>query len=361
MNENSPGTDTETKAPSTGSAGRESIGELLAQTRQKSGQDIPDVAQSLRISQRYLEAIEEGRNDDLPGTTYAVGFVRSYAEYLGLDEDEIVRRYKDEAEGLEATSELTFPKPIPEGGVPGGVVLLVGALVALIAYGVWYMNSEDQNTPVAQVDAVPERLEVASNKQSATPQEGNVVSKDAVIARSEPVAKPEPEPEPEPQPEPEPEPQAEPETAQEAEPEPETVTEMTPETVTETVSETTPETVPEVEPASAPVDVAVVVTPEPFSEPVAPPSRITVRAISNSWIQIRDDAQDKLLFTRLLRKDDTYDVPDRPNLRLLTGNAGALEVLVDGKVVPSIGETGDVRRNVALDPELLIDGKAVTN
>ncbi|MCK5445350.1 MAG: helix-turn-helix domain-containing protein, partial [Rhodospirillaceae bacterium] len=174
------------------------MGELLAQTRQKSGQDIPDVAQSLRISQRYLEAIEEGRNDDLPGTTYAVGFVRSYAEYLGLDEDEIVRRYKDEAEGLEATSELTFPKPIPEGGVPGGVVLLVGALVALIAYGVWYMNSEDQNTPVAQVDAVPERLEVASNKQSATPQEGNVVSKDAVIARSEPVAKPQPEPEPEP-------------------------------------------------------------------------------------------------------------------------------------------------------------------
>jgi cytoskeleton protein RodZ len=90
-------------------------------------------------------------------------------------------------------------------------------------------------------------------------------------------------------------------------------------------------------------------------------SRVTVRAKSNSWIQIRDETLNRLLFTRLLREGDEYEVPNRPGLRLMTGNAGALEVLVDGKVVPSIGGIGEVRRNVELNPEKLKAGTAVTN
>jgi cytoskeleton protein RodZ len=51
-------------------------------------------------------------------------------------------------------------------------------------------------------------------------------------------------------------------------------------------------------------------------------------------------------------------VPDRPGLTLLTGNAGALEVLVDGEAVPAIGPKGQVRRDIALDPERLKSGTA---
>jgi len=65
------------------------------------------------------------------------------------------------------------------------------------------------------------------------------------------------------------------------------------------------------------------------------------------------------MFTRLLRKGNEYNVPDRSGLTLLTGNAGALEILVDGELVPAIGETGQVRRNVSLDPEQLKSGTAV--
>ncbi|MCK5547345.1 MAG: helix-turn-helix domain-containing protein, partial [Rhodospirillaceae bacterium] len=114
---------TEDQSAASNSAGtnsaRESVGDLLRATRIKAGKEILTVAGSLRISMRYLEALEDGRNDDLPGATYAVGFVRSYAEYLGLDEDEIVRRFKEQTSELSEKSELTFPKPIPEGGVPG--------------------------------------------------------------------------------------------------------------------------------------------------------------------------------------------------------------------------------------------------
>ena len=86
--------------------------------------------------------------------------------------------------------------------------------------------------------------------------------------------------------------------------------------------------------------------------------QIVVRAKTDSWIQVRDDIGNRLLMTRLMRAGDEYVVPDRPGLKLLTGNAGALEVLVDGKVAPSLGENGEVRRDVALEPDLLLAGTA---
>jgi cytoskeleton protein RodZ len=52
-------------------------------------------------------------------------------------------------------------------------------------------------------------------------------------------------------------------------------------------------------------------------------------------------------------------VPNRSNLFLMTGNAGGIEIIVDGKSVPAIGRPGVVRDNVALVPERLIAGTAV--
>jgi len=86
--------------------------------------------------------------------------------------------------------------------------------------------------------------------------------------------------------------------------------------------------------------------------------RIVVRAKVNSWIQVRDDASGELLLTRMLRAGDEYHVPNREGLSLLTGNAGALEIVVDGTIAPAIGATGDVRRNVALDADRLLAGDA---
>ena len=73
---------------------------------------------------------------------------------------------------------------------------------------------------------------------------------------------------------------------------------------------------------------------------------------------MRDDVGERPLQTRLLRPGNDYRVPDRPGLRLSTGNAGAIEILVDGEVVPSIGPIGQVRRDVALDIERLRRGTA---
>ena len=72
-----------------------------------------------------------------------------------------------------------------------------------------------------------------------------------------------------------------------------------------------------------------------------------------------DDAAGELLLTRILRAGDKYIAPAREDLVLMTGNAGALEVSVDGKVIPPLGPAGTVRRNVSLSAEKLLNGTAI--
>jgi cytoskeleton protein RodZ len=87
-------------------------------------------------------------------------------------------------------------------------------------------------------------------------------------------------------------------------------------------------------------------------------TRIVLRATQDSWVQVRDRNED-LLFTRVLRAGDSYQVPNQPGLTLLTGNAGGLEIEVDGTVLGALGPVGTVRRNVALEPVGLLDGSTL--
>ncbi|HEY0206778.1 MAG TPA: helix-turn-helix domain-containing protein, partial [Acetobacteraceae bacterium] len=70
------------------------VGAELRAARNRLGWALPDVAATLRIRLPYLQAIEDGRVADLPGNTYAVGFLRTYASALGLDAAEAARRFR---------------------------------------------------------------------------------------------------------------------------------------------------------------------------------------------------------------------------------------------------------------------------
>lgn len=451
------------------------IGSLLKASRLRLGDDLRDVADILKIRHVYLEAIEDGRFDELPGATYATGFIRAYADHLGLDSEEVVRRYKGEKATAVASINLEFPEPIPEQGIPGGAIIFIGTLVAAVAYGVWYMSTSKDGLLVEMISPLPDRLAKLSADQAPdqkktpeakeeAPQEKvkeevkeeaptQEVKEEApqsapdttqrVEAPAEPTpeAAPEPAPEaaseaaPEPAPEPASQPAAESETVSQpvAPAETEAASTVTPEPVTPPAPATpaapveapsnipmdmvpppkkiehpdpvaspepvpaapivaarkpTPEPTPEPKPEPAlksPAEPVVEPAPQPEPPPTPAPEtistptpapapapetaslppasdaggdKIVVRALTNSWIQVRDDNAGELLMTRLLRAGDTYAVPDRSGLKLSTGNAGALEILVNGKAVPSIGGDGVVRRDVALDAEKLKSGKA---
>src|ERR1700684_1561414 len=75
---------------------RESVGQDLCNARQRSGKVLMDVWRELKIPPHHLIAIEKSCYEALPGRVYAIGFVRSYATYLGLDAETLVARLKAE-------------------------------------------------------------------------------------------------------------------------------------------------------------------------------------------------------------------------------------------------------------------------
>ncbi|MDB5371941.1 MAG: hypothetical protein JWP04_583, partial [Belnapia sp.] len=144
--------------PSAGEAAR--LGEELRDARLTLGLSIEDIAVSLRIRRPYLVALEEGRVRELPAPAYAVGFVRTYAKALGLDDDAMVRRFRDASGSVvQRKTDLIFPEPVPERGVPAGAVILVGAVLAIGAYIGWYQWSGSGTRTVDTVPPLPSRLE----------------------------------------------------------------------------------------------------------------------------------------------------------------------------------------------------------
>ena len=81
--------------------------------------------------------------------------------------------------------------------------------------------------------------------------------------------------------------------------------------------------------------------------------RVVVIARLESWVQVRGGGGEVLL-TRILRPGDRYLVPDRGDLLMMTGNAGALQIYVDGTPIPAIGPIGAVRRDISLAPGRLL-------
>lgn len=143
------------------------VGALLRASRLRVGEDLRQVSDILCIRYLYLEAIENCRYADLPGNTYAVGFIRSYAEHLGLDGDEVVRRYRAEQVGKKNATDLAFPTPVQDSGVPKGAIVFVGVLIALVVYGGWYVTTTDESILTDLISPVPDHLKHLVNRGDA--------------------------------------------------------------------------------------------------------------------------------------------------------------------------------------------------
>ena len=83
----------------------ESLGEKLRQAREDKGISISEVAEQTRISALYLESIENDDYRPLPGGIFNKGFVKSFAKYVGVDEEEAMRDYARISSGQENAAE----------------------------------------------------------------------------------------------------------------------------------------------------------------------------------------------------------------------------------------------------------------
>lgn len=370
-----------------------SVGELLRMHRERNGQELQTVANQLRVRLVYLEAIEDGRFKELPGTTYAVGFLRSYADYLGLDSADVVRRFREEVARAHGQPRLIFPNIAADGKIPGTALLLLSVLGAAVVYGAWYYIASRQAVDLPLIAEVPDRLvalppgEADEEDLSAPPPPANepatmppgasgenalgappsaAIGQPAdVSAPADPAAASAPAGPTDVAP-------SSPATGNssqdggalaDASPAPSVAAPSAAEDATLALTPTTiPVTSPEFIPPAPPVPPAMSAPPAPAAVAAAPEQlgpRILIEARIDSWIEVLD-AEGKTITAQVLRAGESFAPPDQAGMTLTTGNAGGLDVIVDGAKVPSLGEIGSVKRKIPLEPEKLKAGQAVS-
>jgi cytoskeleton protein RodZ len=230
----------------------------------------------------------------------------------------MVRRLREAAPGATPKTDLIFPEPVPERGFPAGVVVLVGAVIAIVAYVAWYNWTGTRDRTVDAVPPVPERLEpTARNGEALRPPAPASTPRLGAASTT-------PEPPP-----------------------------ATPSPAPQMAAPGVPAL-----PVPTPVPVEV---PPPVIPPTPPPApaartggaRITLRAKADVWVQVHDTRNNQRILARILRSGESFAVPDREGLTLTTGRAQAMEVLVEGTASPVFNELQGVRRDIPLTAEHL--------
>src|ERR1700688_1333304 len=103
----------------------ETVGQDLRAARLRRGDELAAVSRALRIRKDHLEAIEEDRFEALPGRTYAVGFVRTYAGYLGLNAEQCIERFKAEIAGrTDGSPQVGLAPEASESRLPRGWLIM---------------------------------------------------------------------------------------------------------------------------------------------------------------------------------------------------------------------------------------------
>jgi cytoskeletal protein RodZ len=140
-----------------------SVGDILRRTRLHYDQSIEDIERALRIRASQVDAIETGNYDQLPGRVYAIGFVRSYAEYLGLDGDKMVSLFKSQSGAPANRPQLHFPVAASESKLPQ-VWLVGGSLIAaVLILTLWWSLGNHDRSAVTNVPPIPDSIRAENN------------------------------------------------------------------------------------------------------------------------------------------------------------------------------------------------------
>jgi hypothetical protein len=425
------------------------VGAQLRRVRLERGQDLDEVGQHLRIKSTYLLGIEQGDLSAIPGRTYALGFLRSYADYLGFDGDDLITQIKSTVANLTDRTRLRMRTPLPESRLPKTPILVLSlAAVAGIYTGWSYLNhgSEFVIETVAEVPAGLRNLASGAFRGG----DDGIAPRAGDVTRARPLPPPAATGPPAPEPRPavaraaplpaETSPGGRPAGGSPATavPVPDRTAAVPPATVAPAPPATAPMTTapaagadpaapppaiaPEAAPGSPPDAARAYAMARPTATPAAPPeppasapapggepqapgsvpadagapeggtvvpdapetdaagqqdqlaalpfdprvigpvghieepensdARVVLRAIESSWVHVSSPSGDYLR-DRTLEPNDVFLVPNRADLELWTGNAGGLQVIVDGTVLAPLGTSGAVLHDVSLEPSSL--------
>lgn len=283
----------------------ETVGQDLRAARQRKGEDLATVSRGLKIQKDHLNALEESQFDLLPGRAYAVGFVRSYARYLGLDATNLVERYKTEIAGFEEeeAGEIYVARNV-ESKYPQGTIVFFALLLIAIAYGGYYLQASANQMLTERETVVPDRLEAVV----AEPAEQEAVVQVAAITPAAAVQAPVDEP--------------------------------------ARVSN-------EVETDLAESAVAELPPGQTYGTRNLN-SRLSLRIHEPTRVRVVG-ADNTLFINRNLNPGDVYQTPDVEGMTISTANSGAVELVLDGTSLGFLDSSGASADAVSLNPQDIVE------
>ena len=174
---------------------KESLGSILRQQRESKKLNLEEIAEELKIRSQYLEALENDQFELLPGTLYQRSFLKTYAQYLDLDQDHILKmfdRYEKSQISLRKETEETLPdekKPMEKSikekpslpsepqssksrvgywfGILAGLVLGIFCLIYLAKPGMKKKHDIASELSVVAIESLNVELEVVDTTSFA--------------------------------------------------------------------------------------------------------------------------------------------------------------------------------------------------
>lgn len=316
-------------------------GGILKQARLRQGKKLPDIAQSLCIRKAYLEAIEESRYDAIPEFPYGLGFIRSYADFLGEDSARIVRMYKDETDAkFNGENKIYVLEPQVEATVPNKKYLLISLLAIIVVYFLWLaFNNYHNNSGTAVQDPAVAETAADETQFPLVVEDYAPVEEASSAAESETMLISEPE--------------AEPDVitaapVEEVENSQVVVSEGSFPGVTAETSEAgsaalVPVAETAVVPPSVPVETAVLtVAPAPGK------SNIVLKIKKETWVEVKNN--EKLYLSKVLQPGATYALPKAEGLILSVGRVDGVDIFVGDKQVDIVKP--NKKTNIVLEDAL---------
>jgi cytoskeletal protein RodZ len=141
----------------------ESLGNKLKTVRESKGLSYDYVSRETNIATRYLEALETENFAVFPAEPYALGFLRNYGEYLGLNAGELLSLYhslKIQEQPIPVEELLRSPSPAPK---IAAIIAVILAVLALAGGGVWFFLNRPQNAPEETVIRQPVEYTMSDN------------------------------------------------------------------------------------------------------------------------------------------------------------------------------------------------------
>ncbi len=304
-------------------------GTKLRQARERLKYSLIDVSSATKIRQAQLDAIEKGNIETLPGMTYAIGFVKVYAKYLELDENVIAEEFKAEHVGEEKKPELAMNVSEAEISKPYPKILILSTILAVGLLIIWAIFSGD-DVQVAEVREVKTE-QIAVSEVSQDSRTDGITEENAELLDIK----------------------EEDEALEE-----ELIVKKTEETH-QLMIEKKKEALANEEDHQRQLEEEIEIKKAKLEarqkeKPnVAKISGVVIKSSQASWIQV-SDANGNTVFKKVLRPGDLYAVPKQKGMRMLTANAGGIDIYIDGKKLNKLGGKGAVIRGIFLDPSELI-------